>query len=93
MRRYEWRLTVKLKSRQALREFMDHHKLPTAYALAKKAELLPGTVGHLVSGRRTHCSLRTARAIEEALECPQGFLFAPEMSQLADTPQPRRGVA
>lgn len=81
----QWRLEVKLKSYKALREFMDHHELKTAYALAKKAGLKPGAVGHIVSGRRDRCSLKTASAIEKALECPTGFLFDRKMSQVADT--------
>lgn len=89
----EWRLVVKLKSRRALTEFMEYHGLRTGYALAKKADILPGTAGHLVSGRRSTCSFRTARAIEEALGCPEGFLFVREMSQVADTSRPRKRVA
>lgn len=85
----EWRVTVKLRSRRALHEYMEYHQLDTAYALAKKADILPGTAGHLVSGRRNTCSVRTARAIEEALACPPGFLFVPEMSQVADSAQPK----
>ena len=81
----QWRLEVKLKSHKALVDFMDHHELKTAYALAKKAGLKPGVVGHLVSDRRNSCSLRTATAIERALECPTGFLFERKMSQVADT--------
>lgn len=80
----EWRLAVKLKSRRALIDFMDHHRLETGYALAKKAGILPGTAGHLVSGRRNTCSIRTARAIEEALGCPPGFLFVAEMSKVSN---------
>lgn len=85
----EWRLTVKLRSRQALREYMEFHDLKTAYALAQKADILPGTAGHLVSGRRNSCSLRTARAIEGALKCPPGFLFVPEMSEVVTHSQHR----
>lgn len=83
----EWRLTVKLKSRRALLEYMDFHRLKTAYALAAKAGLKAPAVGHLVSGRRSSCSLATARAIEEALQCPPGFLFEAKMSRVADAPR------
>lgn len=86
----EWRLTVKLKSHRALLEYMDFHRLKTAYALAGKAGLKPPAVGHLVSGRRTTCSLATARAIEEALQCPPGFLFEAKMSRVADAPRLKR---
>lgn len=84
MQRDQWRLTVKLKSRRALVEYMEFHKIKTAYALADKAGLKAPVVGHLVSGRRNTCSLKTAGAIEEALGCPPGFLFEPKMSQVAD---------
>lgn len=83
-----WRLTVKLKSRRALTDYMEFHKIKTAYELARKAGLKVGVVGHLVAGRRNSCSLKTARAIEEALGCPPGFLFEPRMSQVvSDTRQ------
>lgn len=81
----DWRLTVKLRSRRALTDYMEFHGLKTAYALAKQADILPGTAGHLVSGRRNTCSARTARNIEEALKCPPGFLFTPELSKVADS--------
>lgn len=91
----EWRLTVKLKSRAALLTFMKHHKLATGYALAKKAQteghnLKPGTATFLVKGHRNTCSPDTAHAIEETLQCPPGFLFERQMSQVcADS---RRGA-
>lgn len=83
-----WRLVVRLKSRRALTEYAQFHKL-SGRALARKAGLGPGIVGHLMSGRRTTCNLETAKAIEEALGCPQGFLFEPSLSPVADTTQQR----
>lgn len=82
MERDRWRLTVKLKSRQALTQYMDYKELPTAYALARAAKLKTGVVGHIVAGRRNSCSLATAKAIEEALGCPPNFLFEPTMSEV-----------
>lgn len=84
-----WRLTVKLRSHRALIEYMEFHRIGTAYELARRANLKPGVVGHLVARRRNSCSLKTARAIEEALSCPPGFLFEARMSQVADTSQLR----
>ena len=78
-----WRLNVKLKSLRALRDYMDFHQIRSGYELARRAGLKPGVVGHLISGRRNSCSLKTARAIEEALQCPPGFLFEASMSQVA----------
>nr|DAF00023.1 MAG TPA: LAMBDA REPRESSOR (TRIPLE MUTANT)/DNA COMPLEX-DNA COMPLEX, DOUBLE HELIX, TRANSCRIPTION-DNA.1A [Caudoviricetes sp.] len=63
---------------------MDYRHIDSGYALAKKAGLLPGTVNHLLYGRRATCSYRTARAIEEALGCPKGFLFAFRLSKVSD---------
>lgn len=45
--------------------------------LARRAGLGHATVNHLLSGRRATCSASTARAIEVALQCPAGLLFAP----------------
>ncbi|WP_191563416.1 helix-turn-helix domain-containing protein [Janibacter melonis] len=81
----DWRLTLKLKSHRALLEYMEFHRIGTAYELARRSKLKPGVVGHLVARRRNSCSLKTARAIEEALQCPPGFLFEARMSQVADT--------
>ncbi|GEM_PF-3925152 len=36
----QWRLTVRLRSHRALREYMEFHRIPTAYALAKRARQL-----------------------------------------------------
>lgn len=79
-----WRLIVRLKSRRALVEYCEFHKL-SGRALAKRAGLGPAIVGHLMSGRRDTCNLSTARAIEEALQCPPGFLFEPSVSRAADS--------
>lgn len=91
-----WRLVVKVKSQRALREYMDFHHL-SGRALAKKAGLKPATVGHLVRNpkhptARNSCSFRTARAIEEALGCPPGFLFDDNLSPVADSRKHRRAA-
>jgi transcriptional regulator with XRE-family HTH domain len=46
-------------------------------ALALRAGIGHATVNHLMSGRRTTCSARTAAAIETALACPPGLFFEP----------------
>lgn len=89
----DWRLAVRLKSRRELREYMQFHKV-SGRELAKRAGLSQGTVNHLVRGGttgRNTCSLATAKAIEEALQCPPGFLFEPSLSRVADVT--RRGAA
>lgn len=98
-----WRLTVQLKSRTALNEYADFHRL-SGRELARRADAIakkknkdrgvgPGIVGHLMSGRRTTCSLLTAQAIEEALQCPPGFLFEPSLSPVADSTRRKDKVA
>lgn len=66
---------MRLRSREALQDYMTFHKIKSGYALAKRAGILPGTANFLVQGHRDTCSIRTARAIETALACPPGFLF------------------
>lgn len=89
----QWRMWVKLKSMRALKEYMAFHHLDTAYALAKRAGISPGVVYFLTADdpkkRRATCSLKSARAIEEALQCPPGFLFDVKMSPVADDPRER----
>jgi transcriptional regulator with XRE-family HTH domain len=85
-----WRLIVKIKSRRTLKEYAKFHQL-SGRALAKKAGLSPAIVNHLMSGERDTCNLETARKLEEALQCPPGFLFEPSMSRVADTA--RQGAA
>ncbi len=66
---------MRLRSREALQDYLTFYKIKTGYALAKRAGILPGTATFLVRGHRDTCSSRTARAIETALACPPGFLF------------------
>lgn len=86
---------MRLKSKKALRDFAEHHNL-SGRALAKKAGLKPAIVGHLMrdgaTGRDT-CNLDTAKAIEEALGCPKGFLFEPSLSPVADTKRRKKSAA
>jgi transcriptional regulator with XRE-family HTH domain len=44
---------------------------------AGRAGIGHATVNHLLSGRRTTCTERTAVAIETALGCPPGLFFEP----------------
>lgn len=87
----EWRLVVKLKSLRALKEYMAFHHMKSGYALAKRAGISAGVVNFLLGGDRNTCSIATARAIEEALQCPPGFLFEPKMSRVGE--DSRRGRA
>lgn len=82
---------MRLKSRRALTEYCEFHNL-SGRALAKRAGLGPAIVGHLMAGRRSTCNLATARAIEEALQCPPGFLFEPSVSPVAGSKVHREKV-
>lgn len=75
----EHRVTYTLKSQAALIGQMQYRRFTTGYQLAKAAGLLPGTVNHLVFGRRRTCSPETASAIEEALSVRPGTLFRADM--------------
>jgi DNA-binding Xre family transcriptional regulator len=67
---------MQLRSRRALGDYIDLLGI-SERQLARNAGLSHSTVNHLVTGRRNSCSLRTALAIERALDCPPGLLFAP----------------
>lgn len=47
-------------------------------------------IGHLRSGKRNTCRPETARAIEEVLGVPEGFLFVAQMSRVS---RPQRTAA
>ena len=68
---------MQLRSRRALGDYIDLLGI-SERQLARNAGLSHSTVNHLVTGRRDSCSLQTAVAIERALGCPPGLLFAPE---------------
>jgi DNA-binding XRE family transcriptional regulator len=46
--------------------------------VARRAGLSHSTVNHLITGRRTTCSLNSAAAIARAVHCPIGALFVAE---------------
>jgi transcriptional regulator with XRE-family HTH domain len=66
-----------VRSRRMLREYIDLMGV-SGRQLAQRAGLSHSTINHLLTGRRRSCSERTARAIEQALACPPGLLFAKE---------------
>jgi len=68
---------MQLRSRRALADYIDLLGI-SERQLARSAGLSHSTVNHLVTGRRNSCSLPTAVAIERALDCPPGLLFAPD---------------
>lgn len=75
----EVRFDVKLISSTAFRQYMSHRGF-TVRSLAARVGCSPALVGHLRSGARDTTSPATARAIEKALDAPQGSLFVPRLS-------------
>ena len=67
---------MRVRDAEALRAYVRLSGL-SERALAARAGIGHATVNHLLSGRRSTCSVRTARAIELALACPPGVFFAP----------------
>lgn len=65
---------MQLRSREALILCLEATGM-SERQLARVAGLGHATVNHLVTGRRTRCSLATAIAIETALGCGKGTLF------------------
>ncbi|MEO6704052.1 MAG: helix-turn-helix transcriptional regulator, partial [Jatrophihabitantaceae bacterium] len=68
---------MQLRSRNTLIDCLEFSGL-SERELARAAGLGHATVNHLFTGRRTTCSLRTARAIERVFGCAPGALFAPD---------------
>ncbi len=68
---------MQLRSRQALVACLEFSGM-SERELARAAKLGHATVNHLFTGRRSACSLGTARAIERVFDCPPGVLFAPD---------------
>ena len=79
----EWRLDMRLKSPEMLRQYMDFKRMKIR-DLAKAAGVSRATIGHLHSGARGgSASPETARAVEEALGCPPGLLFEGRSSSVS----------
>ena len=65
---------MQLRSRDALVICLEATGM-SERQLARVAGLSHATVNHLITGRRTGCTLATARAIETALGVGPGTLF------------------
>jgi hypothetical protein len=87
---------MRLRSRLALVGLIDGAGI-SEREVARRALLSHATVNHLVTGRRTTCSLATAVAIETVLAARPGTIFVPETGsergamELLDTEQNGRG--
>ncbi|RLV56032.1 XRE family transcriptional regulator [Aeromicrobium phragmitis] len=69
-----WRLDMKLKSRDVLRQYMKYRRM-NVRQLAVASGVSRSTIGHLHSGKRTGCRPEAAAAIAEALQAPADLLF------------------
>lgn len=69
-----------LRSRKTLVECLEVSGL-SERELARSAPLGHATVNHLVTGRRSSCSLTTAMAIERVFDLSPGTLFSAESHQ------------
>lgn len=68
---------MRLRSRLVLGAFVDDAGI-SEREVARRAGLSHSTVNHLITGRRTSCTLSTAVAIARAVHCPIGALFMAE---------------
>ncbi len=76
----QWRRpAMRLRNRLVLCAFVDNADM-SEREVARRAGLSHSNVNHLSTGRRASCTLSTALAIAEALECPVGALFITESS-------------
>ncbi len=71
---------MQLRSRKTLIECLEVSGL-SERELARSAPLGHATVNHLVTGRRSSCSLTTAMAIERVFDVSPGTLFSAESDQ------------
>lgn len=94
MIRIEGRFELKLISSDALARYMKTR----GFTVRSLAEAVGGphvrsTIGHLRSGKRSHCEDDLAERIERVLNAPSGSLFMPSISRVAREVQPmRRGA-
>ena len=68
---------MRLRSRESLILALEDSGM-SERELARRADLSHSTVNHLVTARRSTCSLHTALAIEMQLRADAGSLFEPE---------------
>lgn len=72
--KHQWRMSVKLLSKEALRQFLRFRGM--SYAdLADRAGCSKSLIGLLATGRRTHTGVDVARGIAKALDVPIDALF------------------
>jgi hypothetical protein len=66
---------MRIRDRETMRAYMRLMHM-SERTLAIRAGVGHATVNHLLSGRRTRCSPRTASAIATVLACPEEVFFA-----------------
>ncbi len=68
---------MRLRNRLVLGAFVDNAGM-SEREVARRAGLSHSTVNHLITGRRTTCTINTAVAIARTVHCPIGALFTAE---------------
>lgn len=79
MKPYRWSFSVKLTSKETLRQFLKFRGMSYGQ-LADKVGCSKSLIGLLATGRRTGTSVDIAKAICKALDVPVDSLFLPDLS-------------
>jgi len=79
MSHYRWSFTVKLISKETLRQFLKFRDMSYGQ-LAKRVGCSKSLIGLLATGRRTGTSVDIAKAICRELDVPVESLFLPNLS-------------
>ncbi|MBM9432372.1 helix-turn-helix transcriptional regulator [Flaviflexus equikiangi] len=79
MTRNHWSFTVKLISKETLRQFLKFRDMSYGQ-LAKRVGCSKSLIGLLATGRRTGTSVDIAKAICRELDVPVESLFLPVLS-------------
>lgn len=93
----DWRLNVRLKSKELLVGLMAVQGL-SVRDLAKvcdptQPERHRSAIGHLCSGKRNTCSPELAARIQEVIGNPKAILFEPQVSRVTREGSTGRGSA
>lgn len=91
MNRNRWSFSVKLISKETLRQFLRFRDMSYGQ-LAEKVGCSKSLIGLLATGRRTHTGVDIAKAICKALDVPVESLFLPDALTLRENGE-RIGVA
>lgn len=82
------RLWVQIISKVTLKALMEHKDL-SIRGLEAKSGVNKSTIGHLLTGVRSTCLDRNAKAIAKALDVPTDALFALQLSPVTHNTRQR----